>query len=73
MGYLEEYNDARDFIGELNSIAETFVVPGNHDACNVGLNHFRKLINERKFVETDKNEDIIIIGLDSSESDMHNG
>ncbi len=73
MGYLEEYNDARDFISELNSIAETFVVPGNHDACNVGLNHFRKLINERKFVEIDKNEDIIIIGLDSSESDIHNG
>jgi Icc protein len=72
-GYIEEYNNVRDYITELNSISETFVVPGNHDACNVGLIHFRKLISERKFVATDNSEDIIIIGLDSSEPDIHDG
>ena len=73
MGYIEEYRMARDFITELSDIAETYVVPGNHDACNVGLIHFRKLFGDRKFIGTDKNEDIIIIGLDSSEPDIHDG
>jgi 3',5'-cyclic AMP phosphodiesterase CpdA len=73
MGYIEEYIDAREFITELRAIAETYVVPGNHDACNVGLIHFRKLIGDRKFVETDKSNDITIIGLDSSEPDIHDG
>lgn len=45
MGYIDEYINARNFIEELKSIAETYVVPGNHDACNVGLVHFQ---NRRK-------------------------
>ena len=73
LGYIEEYHMARDFITELSAIAQTYVVPGNHDACNVGLIHFRKLIGDRKFVGTDKSGDIIIIGLDSSEPDVHDG
>lgn len=73
LGYLEDYNMAREFLNELNNIAETYVVPGNHDSCNVGLIHFRKLIGERRFVATDKNEEIILIGLDSSEPDIHDG
>jgi 3',5'-cyclic AMP phosphodiesterase CpdA len=73
MGYIEEYNNARNFINELLAVAETYVVPGNHDACNVGLIHFRKLIGDRKFVQTDKSNDITIIGLDSSEPDIHDG
>ena len=64
---------AKDFIAELSTIAQTYVVPGNHDACNVGLIHFRKLIGDVKFIETDKSGDIIIIGLDSSEPDVHDG
>jgi Icc protein len=73
MGYIEEYDMAKDFITELNTIAETYVVPGNHDSCNVGLIHFRKLFGDRKFIRSDKSEDIIIIGLDSSEPDIHDG
>jgi 3',5'-cyclic-AMP phosphodiesterase len=73
MGYIEEYNMARDFIKDLNNIAETFVVPGNHDSCNVGLIHFRNLIGDRRFIGSDKKEDVIIIGLDSSEPDIHDG
>lgn len=73
MGYFDEYNNARDFIEELRSTAETYVVPGNHDACNVGLIHFKKLIGDRKFVSTDKSNDLIVIGLDSSEPDIHDG
>ncbi len=73
MGYIEEYRAARDFITELSDIAETYVVPGNHDACNVGLIHFRKLFGDRKFIGTDQSDEIIIIGLDSSEPDIHDG
>ncbi|HML06251.1 MAG TPA: metallophosphoesterase [Methanobacterium sp.] len=73
MGYIEEYNNAREFIDELISITDTYVVPGNHDACNVGLIHFKRLIGDRRFVETDKTKDITIIGLDSSEPDIHDG
>jgi len=73
MGYLEEYNMARDFITDLSNIAETYVVPGNHDSCNVGLIHFRNLIGDRKFIGSDKSDDVIIIGLDSSEPDIHDG
>ena len=73
MGYIEEYNMARDFITDLSDIAETYVVPGNHDSCNVGLIHFRNLIGDRKFIGSDKSDDVIIIGLDSSEPDIHDG
>ncbi len=73
MGYSEEYIEAMEFIEELNGISETYVVPGNHDACNVGLVHFQKLIGNRKFSRIDKKNNIAIIGLDSSEPDVHSG
>jgi len=73
MGYIEEYTNAKYFISELVDLTETFVIPGNHDAFNVGLIHFRRLIGERRFVERDKSSNITIIGLDSSEPDIHDG
>ncbi len=72
-GYIDEYQDASEFLDELKSITETCVVPGNHDACNVGLIHFKKYIGERKFIFKDKNSELVIIGLDSSEPDIHDG
>lgn len=72
-GYVDEYNDAKEFLEELDDIAKTCVVPGNHDACNVGLIHFNKYIGERKFVYKDKSNELVIIGLDSSEPDIHDG
>lgn len=73
MGYSDEYIEAREFIEELSSISETYVVPGNHDACNVGLVHFQKQIGNRKFNHIDRNNNIALIGLDSSEPDVHDG
>ena len=43
-GYVNEYNDASNFVDELKSITDTHVIPGNHDARNVGMIHFQKLI-----------------------------
>jgi 3',5'-cyclic AMP phosphodiesterase CpdA len=73
MGYIEEYVDALEFIEDLNQISRTYIVPGNHDACNVGLVHFQRLIGNRKFSHIDKRNNIAIVGLDSSEPDVHSG
>ena len=72
-GYIDEYIEAREFLDELKSIAVTYVVPGNHDACNVGLIQYKRFIGERKFIQVDKNNELVIIGLDSSEPDIHDG
>lgn len=73
MGYIDEYINAWEFIEELNQISETHVIPGNHDACNVGLVHFQKFMGERKFSRVDKSNNLAVIGLDSSEPDVHDG
>lgn len=44
-GYAHEYDDAAAFVDELNAITNTHIIPGNHDARNVGLLHFE---NRRK-------------------------
>lgn len=72
-GYEHEYIQAREFIDELNTITKTYVIPGNHDARNVGLIHFESMISERKFVHKDKTSNFTIIGLDSSEPDISSG
>ncbi|UTB33519.1 MAG: metallophosphoesterase [Methanobacterium sp. ERen5] len=72
-GYSHEYDDAAEFVDELNSISEVHVVPGNHDARNVGLIHFEKQIGERKFIHIDKSGGFVIAGLDSSEPDINDG
>lgn len=72
-GYAHEYEDASIFIDELKAITQTHIIPGNHDARNVGLLHFEKLIGERKFVHLDKIGGFAIIGLDSSEPDINDG
>jgi len=72
-GYLNEYNDVSTFLDDLKSVTETHVVPGNHDARNVGLLHFEKYIGKRKFVHIDKSGGFAIIGLDSSEPDINDG
>jgi 3',5'-cyclic AMP phosphodiesterase CpdA len=62
-GYVNEYNDAAIFVDELKSITDTHVIPGNHDARNVGMLHFKKLIGERKFLHIDNDGGFAIIGL----------
>lgn len=72
-GYSDEYNNAATFLDELSSITQTHVIPGNHDARNVGLIHFEKEIGERKFIHIDKSGGFAIAGLDSSEPDINDG
>jgi Icc protein len=72
-GYVDEYDSAAEFVDELKSISNTQVVPGNHDARNVGLIHFEKQIGERKFIHIDKDGGFAIAGIDSSEPDINDG
>jgi Icc protein len=72
-GYVHEYEDAHEFVEDLRNITNTYTVPGNHDARNVGLIHFEKLIGHRKFVHLDKTGGFAILGLDSSEPDINDG
>jgi 3',5'-cyclic-AMP phosphodiesterase len=47
------------------------VIPGNHDARNVGYIHFERLFGERQsIIELD---DVILVGVDSSEPDLNDG
>ena len=66
-------NDAAEFVDELQSITDIHVIPGNHDARNVGLIHFEKHIGDRKFIHIDKSGGFAIIGFDSSEPDINDG
>jgi len=70
-GYAHEYELAAAFADALREITSTYIIPGNHDARNVGLVHFEKLIGNRKFVHHDS--DFAVIGLDSSEPDINDG
>ncbi|MDI6724613.1 MAG: metallophosphoesterase [Methanobacterium sp.] len=72
-GYAHEYDDAAAFVDELKTITDTYTIPGNHDARNVGLLHFEKLVGNRKFTHLDKNAGFAILGLDSSEPDINDG
>lgn len=72
-GYLHEYEDAAEFVEQLRTITNTYTIPGNHDARNVGLIHFENLIGHRKFVHLDKAGGFAVLGLDSAEPDINDG
>lgn len=72
-GFMNEYNDVSNFIDELRSITETYVIPGNHDARNVGLEHFKNLVGETNFVKIDRSCKLAVIGLNSSRPDVDDG
>lgn len=72
-GFPHEYEQAAEFVEDLRAICQTYVIPGNHDARNVGLLHFEKMIGHRRFVHQDKEGEFAVIGLDSSEPDINDG
>jgi len=69
-GYYLEYSKAIEYLSMLDS--PIFAVPGNHDARHVGYEIFEKHIGELSWVLT-KDDDLTIIGLDSSEPDVDRG
>lgn len=80
-GYAWEFEEAAGWIDRFE--APTFVVPGNHDARNIGWVHFRQLFGERFPVQRhvfagDRSERIdasgvTVVGVDSSQPDLNEG
>jgi Icc protein len=69
-GYREEFEEAAEYIDRIEC-EHIMVIPGNHDARNVGYMHFERLFGER-FSVLDL-EDVILVGVDSSEPDLNDG
>jgi Icc protein len=69
-GYREEFEQAAEYIGRIQC-DHIMVVPGNHDARNVGYIHFEQLFGERQSVID--LDDVILVGVDSSEPDLNDG
>ena len=69
-GYREEFEEARRFIDRIEC-DHIMVIPGNHDARNVGYIHFERLFGERRSVLD--LEEVILVGVDSSEPDLNDG
>jgi Icc protein len=69
-GYREEFEEAARYIDRIEC-EHIMVIPGNHDARNVGYLHFERLFGERRSV-LDLDE-VILVGVDSSEPDLNDG
>ena len=69
-GHLYEYQIAKPYIDKI-SVENKLVLPGNHDARNEGFRVFEEMFNTRypKY----KNDDIIILGMDSTQPDIDDG
>jgi len=70
-GYHMEFVLAEEFLERIES--PMLVVPGNHDARHVGNESFQEIIQKRYGTLNLKNENIKVIGMDSSEPDLNYG
>ena len=69
-GFKPEYMQAKEYLDRLE--CESFVViPGNHDARNVGYIHFEELFGERSSVL--RLDGVTIGAVDSTEPDLDHG
>lgn len=70
-GFYREFVKAKEFLKLL--IPPTIIVPGNHDAKNIGDEVFEEIIGKRYSALELEDSKIKIIGLDSSEPDLGHG
>lgn len=69
-GYREEFEMAAGYIDRIEC-DHVMVIPGNHDSKNAGYIHFERLFGERhSVIDLD---DVILVGVDSSEPDLNDG
>lgn len=69
-GYVAEFEAAKRFLDGLD-VKEKLIVPGNHDARNLGYMIFEELIGPR--FNCYRGSDVTIVGLDSTEPDVDDG
>lgn len=70
MGFRSEFEQVQAYLDEIEC-KRTMVVPGNHDARNVGYLHFERLFKDR-YPVLDHNG-VVLLGVDSSEPDLDEG
>jgi 3',5'-cyclic AMP phosphodiesterase CpdA len=70
MGFHQEYRKARNLINQVEC-PNVMVLPGNHDARNVGETHFEEFFGPRDSELA--HEGVRIVGLDSTEPDLDAG
>ena len=80
-GYEWEYDEAREWLERIKQ--PKIVIPGNHDARNVGYIHFERLFGERfsryrEAFDPDRAERLgatgfTVVAVDSSEPDLNDG
>ncbi len=69
-GFKHEYQLARQYLEQINCNAMV-VVPGNHDARNVGYVHFEDLFGSRSSVL--RKDGVTVVAVDSTEPDLDHG
>ena len=69
MGFRQDYVTACEYLAGIT--APKVVVPGNHDARNVGYVHFEELVGPRS--QTVRLRDVTIVACDSTEPDLDHG
>ncbi len=72
-GTLAQYEIAKLYLEKINKDKVFFMIPGNHDVKNVGDLLWEEMIGERFFVHADKNKQVKILALDSTEPDSNSG
>ena len=70
MGFRQDYLQARDYLERIEC-PQLVVIPGNHDARNVGYVHFEELIGPRW--QTLHLDQVTIVAEDSTEPDLDHG
>jgi Icc protein len=69
-GFKHEYHQARQFVDKIKC-ESLVVIPGNHDARNVGYVHFEELFGERNRVL--RKGGVTVVAVDSTEPDLDHG
>jgi 3',5'-cyclic AMP phosphodiesterase CpdA len=69
-GYIPEFEMAKSFLDRLE-VKDRLIVPGNHDARNMGYAIFEELIGPR--FPCFRGKGVTVLGLDSTEPDVDDG
>jgi len=70
MGFKHEYALAKEYVDKIECDS-VVIIPGNHDARNVGYVHFDELFGDRNHVL--RREGVTIVAVDSTEPDLDHG
>ena len=73
-GYREQFDEAVEWLGSIEC-KRRLVIPGNHDARNVGYIHFSETLGPRYSSQTLQlgGQRTLLVGLDTSKPDLNQG